>query len=177
MPGALRLWKILTEGFGGISLLDAEGTIVYDGVGSSHLLGHAEGADVGKSVFSRLHPDDHARARLILEQISATPGATSPKIVFRFLHTDGSYRWIEGTITNSLHDPDIQAQVCHWHDVTAWKESEAEFHQLGRLHSAVIDTAVEGVSIGHAIEQFPGMRFTFWNEAHDRHHGNDPGRN
>jgi two-component system cell cycle sensor histidine kinase/response regulator CckA len=159
-----RLWKIFTEGFGGILLLDAQGKILYDGVGSRHLLGHTDGAEVGRSVLARLHPDDHDRARAFLLQVANAPGATSSKIVLRFLHTDGAYRWIEGTITNCLDDPDIRAHVCHWHDVTAWKESEAELRQLGRLHSAVIETAVEGVCIGHSIAEFPGLRFTFWNE-------------
>ena len=104
----LRLWKVLTEGFGGISLVDAEGKVLYDGVGSKHLLGHAEGSDIGTSVFARLHPEDQEPARLVFRQISAAPGVTSSKIVFRFLHTDGAYRWIEGTITN-LADPDIRA--------------------------------------------------------------------
>ncbi|CAN5212694.1 hypothetical protein BH10PLA2_BH10PLA2_08670 [soil metagenome] len=159
-----RLWKIFAEGFGGISLLDTQGNIIYDGVGSKHLLGHALGADLGTPVFSRLHPDDLSKAQSFLKQVSDSPGATSSKTVLRFLHTDGTYRWIEGTITNNLNDPDVGAHVCRWHDVTSWKESEAELRRLGRFHSAVIDTAAEGVCVFQAIDQFPGVRFTNWNE-------------
>src|SRR5262249_39363677 len=82
----------------------------------------------------------------------------------RCLHVDGSYRWIEGTLSNLLDDPEVQALVCHWHEVTRWIETETELRQLGRFHNAVIQTAAEGICIGRIIEESPHLRFSFWNE-------------
>lgn len=159
-----RFWNIQTEAFGGISLLDADGKILYDGTGSVHLLGHTHGVDVGKSVLARIHPDDRPSAHDFLRETVSQPGAISGKFVTRCLHVDGTYRWIEATLTNFLHDPEVGAVVCHWHEVTRWIEAENELRQLGRSHTAVIQTAAEGICIGQIIPESPFLRFSVWNE-------------
>ena len=159
-----RCWKILTEAFGGISLISAEGIILFEGVGSVHLLGHTHGADLGKPVWSRIHPEDLPKAHDLLEKVVADPGASSSKIVARGLHEDGGYRWIEATLTNYLDDPDIKAIVCHWHDITKWIEAEQALSQLSRFHGAVIQTAAEGICVAQILDGFPYMRFSVWNK-------------
>jgi PAS domain S-box-containing protein len=159
-----RFWKIQTEAFGGISLLDREGKVLFDGAGSEHLLGHTHGVDVGQSAFARVHPDDRARAQAFLTKALSCDGALAENILLRCLHVDGSYRWIEATLSNLLHDPAIKAIVCHWHEVTRWMEAEKELSQLGRFHQAVIETAAEGICVGQVIEEAPYLRFSIWNE-------------
>ena len=159
-----RYWKILTEAFGGISLISADGRILYEGVGSAHLLGHTHGTDLGRPVWSRIHPDDLPKTHELFEKVLAEPGASSSKVVARGLHVDGNYRWIEATLTNYLQDPEIKAIVCHWHDVTKWIEAEHALSQLSRFHGAVIQTAAEGICVAQILESFPYLRFSVWNK-------------
>ena len=37
---------------------------------------------------------------------------------YRSLHKDGRYIWIEGTITNLLHNESVNAYIINYHDIT-----------------------------------------------------------
>ena len=45
-------------------------------------------------------------------------------ISFRFLHKNGGFVWLEGTLINLLHDENVKAVVGNFHDVTERKKSE-----------------------------------------------------
>ena len=46
-------------------------------------------------------------------------------------HKDGSWRWIESTTRNLLHEPGVQAVVVNFRDITERKLAEAERERLG----------------------------------------------
>jgi signal transduction histidine kinase/CheY-like chemotaxis protein len=49
---------------------------------------------------------------------------------FRFLHRDGSWRWIDAWATNLLEDDAVQAVVVNYRDITPWKAVEGERQKL-----------------------------------------------
>ncbi len=48
--------------------------------------------------------------------------------------------------------------------VSKWIETERELRQLSQFHSAIIQTAAEGICVGQKVEAFPGLHFSVWNE-------------
>jgi len=45
-------------------------------------------------------------------------------------HKDGSWRWIESTLRNLLHEPSVQAVVINFRDITERKRAQAERERL-----------------------------------------------
>jgi putative nucleotidyltransferase with HDIG domain len=97
---------------------------------------------VGHNIFDLFHPDERAAATRLLEQIEQHPGSAQ-EASFRLRHQDGSWRWMEGILTNLLDEPAVQSVVINYRDVTDRKLREEEIrsrtdelitlYQLSRL--------------------------------------------
>src|SRR5438874_2456569 len=74
--------------------------------------------------FALLHPDDRKSGEDLLAALLQTPGA-STTIQQRVKHQDGSYRWVEATLTNLLDDPQIGAVLLQMRDLSELKRLEA----------------------------------------------------
>ena len=74
--------------------------------------------------FALLHPDDRKSGEDLLAALLQTPGA-STTTQQRVKHQDGSYRWVEATLTNLLDDPEIGAVLLQMRDLSKLKRLEA----------------------------------------------------
>lgn len=115
-----------------ITILTADGTILYESDSIEHILGFSKNELVGKNAFEYVHKDD--RHKVIQE---FTNGLSSPGrsiiSLFRFLKADGTYTYLESTgtsISSSLNN----SLVVISRDVSARVESEKK---LQRLQAAV----------------------------------------
>ena len=126
-----------------ISILDTDGTLLYESPSSNPLLDYQAGEFVGQNLFQLLHPDDQERAGEILGQLVNDP-QLHPRERFRLLHRNGTWRWVEAVGTNLLDEPSIRGIVINYHDVTERVEAEQQVHrQLERLNGLrVIDIAI-----------------------------------
>jgi PAS domain S-box-containing protein len=70
---------------------------------------------VGRSLFAILHPDDVAKVRDNFDYLVAHPGE-SRTCESRFRRRDGTWCWFKGKGSNLLHEPDVQAMLCHFHE-------------------------------------------------------------
>jgi signal transduction histidine kinase/ActR/RegA family two-component response regulator len=76
-----------------------------------------------------LHPDCRERAlKLRLTQLKSPGTVVVSEMQFR--HKDGSWRWVENTISNLLHEPGVRAVVMNLRDITERKLAEAERARL-----------------------------------------------
>src|SRR5207253_6286826 len=90
----------------------------------------------GRSVAQWVHPDDLALVEKHQARLRETPGITVTYET-RMRHKDGTWRWMEKTVTNLLHEPTIQALVANFRDITERKAAEEERARLGqRLRQA-----------------------------------------
>src|SRR4051794_36583525 len=81
-----------------VTVLDANGTIVYDSPSSMRVLGYPAGERLGSSGIEYVHPDDLAGVQAVLESIATgASGGTVTNIEVRVRHHDGSFRWIEAS--------------------------------------------------------------------------------
>src|SRR6266581_4002943 len=90
----------------------------------------------GRQINDCIHPDDRASVQKSHELLLGTPGLTNTYEV-RMRGKDGSWRWIEKTATNLLHEPSVGAVVVNFRDITERKAAEEERTRLGqRLRQA-----------------------------------------
>ena len=88
------------------------------------LLGYTEDVSTGIDFFSIIHADDLPGVRSLWDRMVTTPGECYPANRCRLLHQDGSWRWLEATMTNLLGDCDLQGVVIAFRDITEKLENE-----------------------------------------------------
>lgn len=98
------------------------------------VLGHRPESALGESLFSRFRESDTDVVRDAFARCVSTPQAVAT-CQARGRHADGSWRWLDVTLTNLLDKPGVHAVVCNMHDVTEAKN----LHDRLR-HIAVHDT-------------------------------------
>jgi PAS domain S-box-containing protein len=116
-----------------VTLVKADGTVLYSSPSSSRVLGYEPGEFVGRRGFEAVHPDDLERSLARLAELAANPG-TPVMAELRVRHKDGSWRWMECVGTNLLGEPAVEAVVINYRDITerhrateALRESEQRF--------------------------------------------------
>lgn len=131
-----RFRALIENSTDAITLLDADGHVIYDSPAAPGLLGYGPRELIGHSVFSLIHPEDLPRAQEIFKQILQKPRAKA-QAVLRLRYKDNTWRWIEGTATNLLDQPHVEGIVLNYRDITNRKyaelelmESEARFRSL-----------------------------------------------
>ena len=148
-----------------ITVLDADGTMTYLSPSHEEILGAAPGESVGKSVFSRVHPDDADRVRRELEALVEDPDGTARSEV-RLQHANGGYRIMDLLARNLLDHPAVRGIVINGRDVTEERELAERLQQsrkmeaVGRLAGGIahdfnnILTTVQG-TVALMAEEIP----------------------
>jgi PAS domain S-box-containing protein len=168
-----RINKMLINIDDVIVIIDRDGINRYKSPNVERLFGWKLEELVGVGFLDNVHPDDLEGTRRFIDSIMREPGASGMQEC-RYGCKSGSYRWIEFSGLNLLHDPDILGFLGDYHDITQRKESEALSDQLkaqvmqlqkmesiGRLAGGVAHdfNNMLGVIIGHtelALEEEAG---------------------
>jgi diguanylate cyclase (GGDEF)-like protein/PAS domain S-box-containing protein len=112
-----------------IELLDSRGCIVFVTQAVQRILGYRQEELVGRDAFNLVHPSDLIPVQEELTDLLKEPGGIR-RITIRARHKDGSWRWIESTVTNLLDDPLVGFLVMNYRDVSLRKALESELsHQ------------------------------------------------
>ncbi len=134
-----RFRALIENSLDNISLLAADGTLLWESPAVIRNLGYAPNEFVGRNTFELMHPDDLDRARNILAELVRDP-ASRQHASFRLRRVDGAWRWVEAIVTNLLNEPSVNAIVINYRDVTerlqAEKELERRAEQFGLLYDA-----------------------------------------
>ena len=89
------------------------------------------------------HPEDRPVVQAAVEALIQDPGLT-PTLQYRFRHASGEWRWIEGTFSNMLALPGVEAIVVNFHEITERRKAEEAI----RLNNEKLSVVVE---IEHAL--------------------------
>jgi PAS domain S-box-containing protein len=123
-----RFRTLIEKSTGMKTLTSAEGILLYGSPAVTNILGYAMEEFVGTPAASYLHPDDLPHLAENRAKLLEKPGQ-SFSFLYRFRHKDGHWIWCEGTLTNQLHDPAINAMVTNFNDVSEKKrlQDQREF--------------------------------------------------
>ena len=118
-----RFRALIENSSDAVSLISAEGTILYESPSVHRVLGYSPEELTGRNVFELLHPDDLPEIMPRFSQILQQPDEVVTAVA-RYRHKDGSWLWIEGTGRNLIAEPSVQAIVVNYRDITERKQAE-----------------------------------------------------
>ncbi len=135
-----------------ITVLDSQGTILYQSPSIERVLGYRPEERIGRNLLDSplLHPDDKGSVQLFIARLLQSPD-TDATGEFRLRHADGTYRWIEAVGRNLPGEPGVGSIIASMRDITEWKHSQEELAERTWL-------ADLGAQVAEAITQCGDLR-------------------
>ncbi|HLS28936.1 MAG TPA: ATP-binding protein [Opitutales bacterium] len=117
--------EMTSEGF---TIFDGEANILYESPANTRITGYSVEEMRGTNLFQYIHPDEREAIRARFQLLATDPGGSESATV-RFLHKQGHWIFIEGTVVNRLDDPRVRGMINNFRDVTAKIEAERELRR------------------------------------------------
>jgi len=117
-----------------ITILDRELRFLWGSRSTAFITGYTEEI-YGRCFLDFIHPDEVPQARLDFDYIIRNPGITFHG-VRRFRHSDGTYHYHEGYVTNLLENPTVRGIIINSRDITERKMIEEQL----RLRNLELDS-------------------------------------
>ena len=126
----------------GISVVDRNGTVLYNDPSIGHMLGYIPEERIGRNMLAFVHPDDIQLVSDTFARSLQNPGATMHFVV-RLQHKDSTWRTIEIAATNLLHDPAVEGIVVNLRDITERKKAEESLQDSERRSRLLAGSAID----------------------------------
>lgn len=133
------LQKLVEYSHDHIALADESGKIIYSNRAVEDLVGYTTEEYIGLNIADMLHPDELSYITTVLLDLLKAPGKTV-SIELRVRHKQGHYVWLESTLTNLLHDPNMRALVSNSRSISPRKQAEAVEREQHLLAKAMRDS-------------------------------------
>src|SRR5262249_25423124 len=140
-----RFRALIEKRHEGLALLDADGTFLYHSPALLPMLGYAVEELLGRQFTTLVHTDDVTTVSATFVALAAEPGATA-HLQFRYVHRDGTWRWLDVNYTNFLAEAAVHAIVATYRDITAQKLAEEARIAEARLLQTQNDVAAVALS-------------------------------
>ncbi|MBI5715800.1 MAG: PAS domain S-box protein, partial [Chloroflexi bacterium] len=142
-----RFRSLIENSHDGIALVDLSGVASFISPTLPRILGHQEKDLLNIFRADFVHPEDLPQIEMAAGHW-LQEGAPGPLLlVYRYLHTDGSWCWLETVATNLLADPAVGAIVLNFHDITQRKLAEDVLRETKDQLAAILATLADGVSV------------------------------
>lgn len=129
-----------------IALRSPEGKVSYISPAFTRGLGYTL-EDMHKfAPMELIHPDDKDGLQKSMLQVLAAPG-NSCFCQQRVRHKNGNWVWCEGTMTNFIEEPGINAIAINFRDVTEQKRTMEAFEKGEKKFREFFEMAPEGIAI------------------------------
>jgi len=134
-----------------ITVVDANGALVYTSPAANRLFGFEDGDETWTDPIARVHADD--RDQLYERMGEQVAGRRTEPIPFRIRHRDGSLRYVEAIANNLLDDPAVEGIVVTTRDVTERTRAESQVAAQAR----VLEMVAKGDSLVDTLTAVCGL--------------------
>jgi PAS domain S-box-containing protein len=141
-----RFRALLEHSTDAISLLDKDGRRLYASPASARIVGYEPTEFVGVETFGHIHPADVQHLQNVFATMMRQPGKSFPAH-FRVRHKNRDWVWLEGTGTNLLDHPSVQAVVVNYRDITQRKHLEEALRQSREQLEVILQNIADGICV------------------------------
>lgn len=132
-----RFYKAIIENApDGIVTIGTDGKFDFISDNSKRIFGYPADETANFHPADNTHPEDLPMVLKALEEIMLNPEFV-PVLDYRFKSSDGSWRWIESTFSNLYGDPNVNAIVINFRDITDRKIAEMELQDSEERYKAI----------------------------------------
>ena len=118
-----RFRMAIENSFDCLTLTNADGICTYISPAVTRLLGYSPDEITGRPASTFVLPQDLSAYQAHRQHLLANPDLHA-ELEIRVCHKNGTTRWIQSADTNRLHDPNLQAVVSNFRDITERKHAE-----------------------------------------------------
>ncbi|MEA5139434.1 PAS domain-containing sensor histidine kinase [Arcicella rigui] len=138
-----RLSTIIENSTEGFALLNADGKIIEMSPSGKKILGLDVNENPGEIINKvTIHPDDRITLGQQFLQSIANPNEVE-QCEFRILQPNGEYKWLETLIHNLLDEPNVNAIVLNYRDITERIQAKQQKEFDANNLKALIDNTSE----------------------------------
>lgn len=141
-----RFRALIENSSDGIALLDRDGAVRYTGPSTARILGYVNEDFTGRMGFDFIHPEDRANVENAFRELTATPRRIA-LLQFRLRNRSGKWLWIETIANNLLDEPNIEAVVLNYRDISDRKHMEEAFRKSEIEYRNLFDRANDAIFI------------------------------
>jgi diguanylate cyclase (GGDEF)-like protein/PAS domain S-box-containing protein len=143
-----RRFRALTEKAQVLTVVcGAQGDVLYASPAARTMLGRSPEDLHGDNIFDWIHPDEVQHAREEQLQVLAF-GNQGLESIYRYRHTDGTWRYLASLASNCLADPAVLGIVLNFRDATERKraeEAELALRESEERWKLALESAGDGV--------------------------------
>ena len=183
-----RFRNIIEKSSEGMALLNVDGIVMEMSRAGKQILGYSTEQGYAEGNQNFIYPEDAPFVDAVFAEVKSLPGQVK-NAEYRFQKKNGEYIWLESAFHNLLHEPEIEAVVIHFRDISSrkyfeqvLKNSEENYRNLFNNNpSAIFIWDPADLSIiemneaaqkeyGYSKREFikEGMRGIFAKQDHDR---------
>jgi PAS domain S-box-containing protein len=133
-----RLSALIANGLDFISILDAQGNLLWESPSTNTLLGYRFNEFLGRSILELVHPEDLEWVQRQFAEVASKPGSRQAGM-FRLRTAGNEYRWVEAVASNFLDDPAVGGIVINYRDITERKQAEETLRQSEEKYRTLIE--------------------------------------
>jgi PAS domain S-box-containing protein len=143
----MRFRTLIENGADMLTMVSAEGNILYESPAITATLGYTTQENSGRSVYDLIHPDDREKATVAFGKALELEGIPI-EAAARIKTKNGNYVFAEGHITNLLNVAGVNAIVSNFRDVTQRIEAEHNLAASQHRYKMVYDNPFLGIAVG-----------------------------
>ncbi len=129
-----------------INLMDEHFQLLYRSPSARRIGGYEDEEIFGTDIREKLHPDDSSAVMEKMKYLVAHPGE-SVDVLVRYRIKSGIYIWLEGTATNLLKEPSVNAIVFNYRDVTARVQADERLLSREKHFRSLIENSMDIISV------------------------------
>jgi len=129
-----RFRALVEHSWDAIALFGPDGAILYGSPATTRVLGYDLAEFVGRNALDLIHPEDRDLVVGRLTEAMANPRGRVD-VAARVRHKDGSWRYLEGVLTNLLDDPSVGGIVNNYRDATERRSLEQQVIQAQKMEA------------------------------------------
>ncbi len=145
----LRFRSLIENNTEMISMIDETGKFIYISPSVIKKFEFSIKEGLAMNSMEIIHPDDLGKAQTFIIKVLQNPSTPVLIPAIRNKKKDGTYIWVEGTITNLLNDKNVKAIVANFRDITDRKYAEEMLIESNENLKITIDRLKEAQQIGH----------------------------
>jgi|GEM_PF-1903561 len=135
-----RFQALVENSLDSVAIIRPDGSNIYVSPSVTSVLGYTDQEIMKINLFDLLHDDDKPFVAEEMQYIINNPGVSIKGHISRIKHKDGSWRWVESSITNLLDDPAVKGIVNNFRDITQKKDAEEILLKEKELSEAIINS-------------------------------------